>query len=152
MANNKRKTDQWLNAALTGDAATIDACLDGKINVDVAGQDGRTALMNAAGSGHSEMVRKLIAAKAKVNAKSNSGKDALIYAVAPDWAGLFKGRAGSDGEGVVKALLAGGAQVSIDHLVTVILSCDKSIVAALVKANRGAIANAVTVQAAVATA
>ena len=152
MARNKAKSDQLLKAALIGDPVSVSDCLASGINVESVGQDGRTSLMNAAGGCHTEVVRKLLAAKANVNAKSNNGNDALFYLLAPDWAGLFQHSKTSHCLDTLKALLTGGAQVTKDHLLIAILSHDTDLVATLVRSGRGAASNPTSIHGAIAEA
>lgn len=152
MAKNKSKTDQWLKAALEGNLAGVAQHITSGINIETVGQDGRTALMNAAGGHHAEVVRSLLSAKAKTEIKSNNGRDALMYLLAPDWAGLFKHNASSDLVVTLKALLAAGAQISKDHLVTAILTHDTPIIEILVKAGRGVMKQTSSIHAAIAEA
>jgi ankyrin repeat protein len=75
------ETDALLRAARAGNADTVRAILASP-NVDVNGIDenGNTPLIEAARSGHDEVVTALLIAKAHVNTKNNDGKTALMLA------------------------------------------------------------------------
>jgi hypothetical protein len=60
MANSRQRTFQWLNAALVGDTAKLETFLAEWVNINACGQDGRTALMNAAGDYHIQAVQLLL--------------------------------------------------------------------------------------------
>lgn len=65
------------------DASFLQELIDAGADVNVADEDGETALMAAAEKGHLTKVRLLIEKGANVNAKDKTGKSALQYARAP---------------------------------------------------------------------
>jgi len=90
--------------AENGDIAAVKADL-AKTPVDASGSDGETALGYAAANGRLQVVRVLLAAGAKVDARDRDGGTPLIYASG----GSDPGR---DYPGVVAALIAAGADVN----------------------------------------
>ena len=103
------------------------------IDVEVGGADGRTALMNASGGAHAPVVERLLAAGASVQARSNAGRDALEYALMPDWAGLFRPTGTSELTRTVAKLVARGAVVSDQHLLWAVITHVPAVVEALVR-------------------
>ena len=99
-------TDMVL-AASNGDADIVQALIAAGAGVNAAGADvnaatssGDSALIGAAGGGHTEIVQALIAAGADVNVANSSGDSALI------------GAAGGGHTEIVQALIAAGADVN----------------------------------------
>ena len=80
-ASRSPETDALLRAASAGNADTVRSLLASP-NVDVNGIDehGNTPLIQAARSGHDEVVTALLLAKAEVGTKNNEGKTALMLA------------------------------------------------------------------------
>lgn len=138
MSKNRSKTEDLLAAARNGRIAEVQELLRSKVNVELKGDDGRTALMNAAGSHHFEVVKILLAAKANVHVASNGGDTALSYALKADWAGLFtRSKNSTDAVfGTVRALLAGGAKINEAILQFAIADNSTDIAKALLKATR----------------
>ncbi len=86
-----------LIAARAGNAATVDVLIAGRATVNVRNRYGDTPLMVAALNGHQEIVRKLRARGADVNA--------------PGWTALIFAATGGHDE-IVRYLLAEGADVN----------------------------------------
>lgn len=80
-ATRSPETDALLRAARAGNADTVRALL-GSPNVDINGLDehGNTPLIEAARSGHDEVVTALLFAKADIKIKNDEGKTALMLA------------------------------------------------------------------------
>ena len=80
-ASRSPETDALLRAASAGNADTVRSLLASP-NVDVNGIDenGNTPLIQAARSGHDEVVTALLLAKAEAGTKNNEGKTALMLA------------------------------------------------------------------------
>jgi ankyrin repeat protein len=92
--------EDWTRAILQHDLALIERLLSEGANVNRAAEDGRTALMLAAGAGQTKLVQALIAAGADVNAVNQRGGTALMYAA-------------TDGDAsTLSALLSRGAAVN----------------------------------------
>lgn len=84
-------------AARNGYAATVDALLAGKANVNVKAPSGDTAIMTAALAGHLDIVKKLRGAGAQIDG--------------PGWTPLIYAATGGRNE-VIEYLLAQGAKVN----------------------------------------
>jgi ankyrin repeat protein len=70
--------EDMIKAAYMGNTATVKSCIEKGANVNAKmGDSGLTALMLAAGGGHTEMVEVLLANGAQVNVKSDLGDTAL---------------------------------------------------------------------------
>lgn len=80
-ATRSPETDALLRAARAGNADTVRALLASP-NVDVNGLDehGNTPLIEAARSGHDEVVTALLIAKADMKTTNDEGKTALMLA------------------------------------------------------------------------
>ena len=80
-ATRSPETDALLRAARAGNADTVRALLASP-NVDINGLDehGNTPLIEAARSGHDEVVTALLIAKADIEIKNDEGKTALMVA------------------------------------------------------------------------
>lgn len=106
---SSEKTTPLLEAVESsqGSVKIVELLIDEGANVNEPDEDGKTALMVAAGKSHSKLVEILLEADADVNAKIekgfNKGKTALIYA-----ADAF-----SPSERVVKLLIDAGAKVNV---------------------------------------
>ena len=72
--------DRLLEAAASGDVATIAEALDGGANVDARDTRGRTALLVATVAGQTEAVRSLLAAGADVDLQDNQLDNPFLYA------------------------------------------------------------------------
>jgi ankyrin repeat protein len=95
-------TEDLVNAAATGDAPKVDALLATGVSVDSAwSTNGLTPLIAAAQGGHLEIVQKLIAARANLDAKTSDGLTALMQA---SQIGNLP---------IAKALLAAGADLNV---------------------------------------
>jgi ankyrin repeat protein len=95
MPTHRARAKQWLEAALIGNVTALHALLDEGNDIHVAGADGRTALMQAAGGHHHRAIALLLTRGARADARANNGHTALRYAVAPDYANLFRRNASS---------------------------------------------------------
>jgi ankyrin repeat protein len=71
---------QWTSAIIKHDLATIERLLGSGVDVNLATQDGKTALMLAAGDDAVSLTGALLKAGAKVNATNERGGTALMYA------------------------------------------------------------------------
>ena len=74
--------EHLVNAALGGDATTVQSFLDQGVAVDSWNKNGITALIGASQNGHLDVVQMLLAKGANVNAKINQGYTALMEASA----------------------------------------------------------------------
>jgi ankyrin repeat protein len=72
--------EDWVHAVSQRDLPTIERLLPQGANVNLASEDGKTALMLAAGAGQRELVHALLAAGADVNFTNRRGGTALMYA------------------------------------------------------------------------
>jgi len=66
-------------AACRGDLEEIYALLDGGANIDAPGENGNTALHEAVGQGHFDVVRVLLAFGARTNIRTSSDKSLWIW-------------------------------------------------------------------------
>jgi len=71
---------ELLQAVTTGDEVRTSECLDALSNPDIADPTGLTALMAAAYSGQSKIVRLLLYRKAAIDRKDSEGYTALMFA------------------------------------------------------------------------
>jgi ankyrin repeat protein len=90
----------WVSAIVKRDLDRIEQLLPDTDDVDEPTEDGRTALMLAAGEARHELVRALVVRGASINARNVRGGSALMYA------------ATSGDEASVALLLARGAEVN----------------------------------------
>ncbi len=97
-------SQEWFEAARTGEAATLKSLLDGGADPAATDEAGETALMHAAHHGHLDAVRVLLAAGADVNAVSPQGWTALAKAA-------YNGETECGYVDVVEALHEAGAQL-----------------------------------------
>ncbi len=74
------KPDAFWDAALNGNLEAVSSMLKLGMDVNVADEDGRTAIMFAGFNGHTEVVKILIDRGAKVDAFDNSHRTALLFA------------------------------------------------------------------------
>ena len=74
------KEDEFLQAALDGDASIVKRGVRQGIRIDSAAEDKRTALMLAAFNGHASIVKHLLEHKATVDARDAIQRTALMYA------------------------------------------------------------------------
>ena len=72
--------EDWTRAIRQNNLPLIERLLSRVTNVDLAAEDGRTALMVAAGAGQTKLAQALLAAGADVNAVNQRGGTALMYA------------------------------------------------------------------------
>jgi len=72
--------EKWIRALTARDLPVIEYLASQGANVNLTTNDGRTALMLAAGAGHVDLLQKLLAAKADVNFTNDRGGTALMYA------------------------------------------------------------------------
>jgi serine/threonine-protein phosphatase 6 regulatory ankyrin repeat subunit B len=93
--------EKWVRALTARDLPVIEYLASQGANVNLTTDDGRTALMLAAGAGHVELLHKLLTAKADVNFTNDRGGTALMYAAT-----------GGDPNSV-ELLLSHGASVNI---------------------------------------
>lgn len=70
----------WVAAVMQRDLPAIVRLLPRQVDVDERTEDGRTALMLAAGEGQPDLVRALLARRAAVNATNQRGGTPLMYA------------------------------------------------------------------------
>ncbi|MBV9463627.1 MAG: ankyrin repeat domain-containing protein, partial [Verrucomicrobiae bacterium] len=75
---------KWFLDVKRGDAAAVSRSLEARQDVEARGKDGWSALMWAAYLGHAEIVQKLIAAGARLDAVNAEGDTALMLACAED--------------------------------------------------------------------
>lgn len=94
------KGHDLIAAAQVGDKVKVKRFLQAGIDVDTRGENGWTALMRAAGSGHTEIVQILLEAGAGVNVRDGNG-----------WTALMKA-AGRGHNETVRILLEAGADVN----------------------------------------
>ena len=79
---NKRISDQeFLDIVKEGSASKVVEAIKAGADVNAKANNGYTALMAAAGTGHTEIVNAFIKAGADVNAKNKLGGTAMILAV-----------------------------------------------------------------------
>lgn len=97
-------SQEWFEAARSGEAATLKSLLDGGADHATTDEAGETALMHAAHYGHLDAVRVLLAAGADVNAASPQGWTALAKAA-------YNGETECGYAEVVAALHEAGAQL-----------------------------------------
>jgi uncharacterized protein len=74
------KEEDWTRAIRQNNLPLIERLLSEGAKVNLAAEDGKTALMVAAGAGLSKLVQAIIAAGADVNAVNQRGGTALMYA------------------------------------------------------------------------
>ena len=67
-------------AALNGEAGTVETLLGEGVDVNVVDAEARTALMYSSFNGHTDIVRKLLNAGAEVSLRDGMGRTALLYA------------------------------------------------------------------------
>lgn len=126
MATKTKKTPKkhqlWFKAIENGDLKIAEEMLSGskKLPVDTEREDGRTALILAAGNSDHHMVKLLLDSGSSVNFKNRMGKSALSATIAPDWG--FQHTQAKEGswEETVKLLLKRGAkpdQNTLYHLI-----------------------------------
>ena len=70
----------WFNAVIANNLVTIDSFINKGFDLNVADDDGQTALMWASLVGNTEVVEHLINAGVEVNVADNDGQTALIWA------------------------------------------------------------------------
>lgn len=74
-------TDDLLIAAGDGDLELVRRILDAGVNVNSAGEDGVTALMQSVSGANVDLVKYLLEAGAQPDAKDNEGMTAFLWAV-----------------------------------------------------------------------
>ncbi len=71
-----RQREQFFEAVRKGDAVTVRQLAEKRVDVNMRGKDGKTALMAASGA---PMLRVLLEVGADVNLRDDAGNTALIY-------------------------------------------------------------------------
>ncbi len=72
--------DNWATAIQADDLSTVEVLLDRGADVNVATENGKTALMSAAKLGHRSLMEALLRGGADINAVNHNGGTALMYA------------------------------------------------------------------------
>jgi ankyrin repeat protein len=103
LLEGKDSSDVFRRAAMSGDLSVVKALIEHGTDVDVADQNGRTALIEAAFAGNTEMVKLLIFRGASADAKDRDGWTALMEAAS-------KGRLE-----IVRVLIKAGANVHLKN-------------------------------------
>ncbi len=92
--------DDLFRAVEVNDVATVQSLVDRGMDVNSTNAQGRTILMQAAGGGHADMVKMLLAKRARPNLRAPTGETAIMFAA-------MKGSLP-----VVELLYAGGAEIN----------------------------------------
>ena len=71
---------QLWEAAAAGDLDTLEDLVIANVDIDVADQDGNTALMKAASHGEADVAALLVESGADFDSQSHEGRTALIHA------------------------------------------------------------------------
>jgi len=93
--------EDWEQAVLAGDAATVGRMLDEGADIDARDRHGQTALMLAAHHGHHAMIALLAGRGAALDVTAKYGLSALMLAIV------------AGHEAIAKRLAASGANVTI---------------------------------------
>jgi ankyrin repeat protein len=111
----RRRELALIYAAMYGHVAVMEWLLDH--GVDVAAQDGQTALHLAAHGGHLEAMKLLLSRGAPLEAKNQYGGtvlDQALWSAAHDAGGWGNSKPGLDYAPIVDALIAAGAKIAPD--------------------------------------